>query len=64
VDLLAATAYSDADLAKLLGTASTNAAPALSLTFAILVPCEDENAQAALMAQFDDLGIEYRALMT
>jgi hypothetical protein len=36
----------------------------LPMTFAILVTCADENDQAGLMKQFDELGLSYRALMT
>jgi ParB-like chromosome segregation protein Spo0J len=63
-DLLAATAYSQDDLAKLLGASNPNTSPVLALTFALLVTCADEEEQRKLMERFDNDGIPYRALMT
>lgn len=64
LELLAATGYSEKDVAALLGTAV--AAPdqetQLVLSYAVLVTCADEAEQLALLERFADEGLAVRAL--
>lgn len=64
-ELFAATAYTEADLARLLGesTGDATSEEGLSQVWGVIITCKDEDQQVALLTEMSERGLDVRSLV-